>query len=406
MKIELELLDAKKSQEFLKYFIAQLKEKDGMPILLCNATAGFNEYNQYETLLEDTVPTNDNQTMMIDWKIIQNIDGTIPYIEAVSKSNISIENCSKHLYTFVQKVQTLTLSETKKEFFNRQYYCYINSSNLMGEYWLGSKIRIAPLYPNDEKLMNAERILVIDQLIEAIDQAHANQLAEEQADIISAQLSFLLDIGLYRPSMEERWIIHKDETTSEITNKRVRLGVWDFNSKREMPKKGEKSSLAKPEKSIFDIERFAFYDLNFPTETRKIFKALNQTDYQNKLAFEKACRLYRIALDLGRYHPTIGLSYMYGAIDSITQTTKKESGFSEFVRKYVTGVDNTLLETIHSKIRSAHWHGGEFYMGENESRMKDYMLNPTESIRFNISTEATRIMRLAILNWLFTEVVK
>jgi hypothetical protein len=93
--------------------------------------------------------------------------------------------------------------------------------------------------------MNAERILVIDQMIEAIDKSHSQQLGEEQADLISAHLSFLLDIGIYKPTSDERWVIHRDNISNKVTSKRFQLGIWDDNQPSSMPKKGELSPLGR-----------------------------------------------------------------------------------------------------------------------------------------------------------------
>lgn len=406
MKIELDVLDAGKSQDFLNYFIAQLKEKNKSPFL-GNASAGFNSSGQYETNIRDFIRTNDGRGTAIDWKITQNTDGTIPFVEAVSKSDIASKKCSDHINEFVNNVLKLTLSEKKETFFYRSYYCFIHGSNLNGEYWISPRLRIAPLYPKDDsKLINAERIIVIDQLVDAIDKTHSYQLGDERASLLSAQLSFLFDLGIYKPIREERWVISRNEDSKLIKNERKQLGIWDENQPDGMPNKGVICTLSTPIDSVYKHERCIGEDLAFPQETRKILKAVDATQYVNRLAFNRCCRLYQTALNAGRYHPTIKLSYMYGAIDSITQTTKNEKGFSEFMRKYYPSVTDEFLEFIHSKIRSAHWHSGEFIMGESESDWKETITNPDSHLRFNIIRNGHKALRTAILNWLFKEIVQ
>jgi len=141
MKIELDVLDAGKSQDFLNYFIAQLKEKNKSPFL-GNASAGFNSSGQYETNIHDFIRTNDGRGTAIDWKITQNTDGTIPFVEAVSKSDIASKKCSDHINEFVNNVLKLTLSEKKETFFYRSYYCFIHGSNLNGEYWISPRLEL------------------------------------------------------------------------------------------------------------------------------------------------------------------------------------------------------------------------------------------------------------------------
>ena len=405
MKIELHELDAGKSQDFLIYFIAQLKEKNKSPFL-GNASAKFNDSGQYETNIHDFIRTNDGRGTAVDWKITQNTDGTIPFVEAVSKSDIVTSECSDHINTFVNKVLTLALSEKKETFFYRSYYCFIHGSNLNGEYWLNSNIRIAPLYPEDDSShINAERIIVIDQVIEAIDKTHSYQLGDERASLLSAQLSFLFDLGIYEPVREERWAINYLEDGKDFKNERIQLGILDERKPEKMPSKGEICKLSNPTDSVYKYKRYMGDDLGFPKEIRKILRAIDATKYINRLAFNKCCRLYQIALNAGRYHPTIKLSYMYGAVDSITQTTGNEKGFSEFMRKYYPSVTDDFLEFIHSKVRSAHWHSGEFIMGDNESNWKESMINPDTHLRSNILRNGHKALRTAILNWLFKEIV-
>ena len=405
MKFELNELDAHKSQDFLNYFIAQLKEKNKLPFL-GNASAGFNDSGQYETFISDFVETNSGEGIAVDWKIVQNVDGTIPLVEAISKTSIDINTCSNHINKFFSEVLKLTLADKKETFYNRSHYCFIHGSNLNGEYWITSKLRIAPLYVDDNSmLINAERILVIDQLIDAIDKTHSRQLSDERASLLSAQLSFLFDIGIYKPVREERWTISHEKDVGEIKNERFQLGVWDEQRLDRMPVKGELCTLCKPTDTVYKYERCVGEKLGFPQETRKILKAVEATEYTKQLAFNRCCRLYQTALNAGRYHPTIKLSYMYAAVDSITQTTKNEKGFSEFMRKYNPSVTDEFLDYIHSKIRSAHWHSGEFIMGDNESNWKEPLTNPNSHLRFNILRNGRKALRDAILNWIFKEIV-
>ena len=407
MKIELEMLDSEKSQEFLAYFIAQLKQKNNSPFL-GNGTANFNENGQFVTLIEDFIPTNDGEGTAISWKITQNGDGTIPFIEVVSNSTILISNCSEYIHSFTNKVLKLALLKVKEKFFNRSYFCFIHGSNLNGEYWINKNTRIAPLYPNDDShLMNAERIIVIDQIVEAIDRSHSLQLGEEKSLLLSSQLAFLLNIGLYKPVQEERWVIYKEgDDCPGIKNKRLALGVWDENGQSSMPNKGELCPLSRPLDSVYKYERYIGEQLSIPQETRKILAAVDKANYKNKISFDKCCRLYNVALNAGMYHPTIRLSYLYGAIDSIAQTTKSYSGFSEFMRKYSPESTEEFLEFMHSKVRSAHWHSGEFVMGENESSWKEHLTSPNDHMRFTVLWDGTKQIRNAILNWVFDEIIR
>lgn len=406
MKINLDSLEPKKSQDFLNYFIAKLKEKNKTPFIGA-ASGGYNEKGQFETRIQDILKTNSGKDFSIEWKILQNNDGTIPFIEVISLTGDNPKECSEAINTFINDVLLNALANTKKEFFHRSYYCYLSSNRLSGEFWLSSKVRIAPLYLDDKSSQPiAERIIVIDQTINAIDLFHSRQLGEERAIQIAAQLSFLLDIGLYFPKREERWFVYKDPNTNENKNIRQLTGIIDPNIPSNMPKKREICDLSRPAESIYNLERYTFDGLSFPTETRIILHALENTETKNNLAFNRSCRLYQTALTIGSDYPTIKLAYLYSSIDSICKITGLFKGFSDFIIKFNPKVDRSILDLIHEKIRSAHWHTGLFYLGEDEPRSKEFILDRNNLIRYNLIHASHDIIRHAILNWIFQDIIK
>lgn len=398
MKVDLNISDPAKAEEFLQYFVSHLKTKR-KSLFLGSSKAKFNEKGQYEIHIQDFLETDEKTGVAADWIIIQNPDGSIPFIQ------VSVENCSNSVNRFLKEVLASAFSERKNLFFVRNHYCFIHGSNLCGEYWINSKLRLGPLYPDDDsKLINAERIIVLDQQITAVDKNHACQLGQETSIIIAARLSFIFDLGFYEPRQEKRWFIHQNEESKEVSNKRMSTGIWDTLRPSDFPKKGKLCKLNRPVDSVYKRDRYAGEDLSVPQETREIFKGFDQLDYKYQLAFNKSCRLYQTALIAGAYSPTIRLSYMYGAVDAICQTTSEHKGFSEFVKAYNLKVDNDFLEFIHGKIRSNHWHSGEFILGENESKWKENMLDKNAQLRFNIIREGHNMIRLALLNWVFDKI--
>ena len=84
----------------------------------------------------------------------------------------------------------------------------------------------------------------------------------------------------------------------------------------------------------------------------------------------------QLALTIGRYHPTVKLSYEYASVNALAQVLSDEyrGSFSNFVRNNIDEDEDSLLNFIHERVRSAHWHGGEFALGEIDYR-KDYLTN-------------------------------
>jgi hypothetical protein len=405
MRINLESLNPQKSQDFLHYFTAKLKAKNETSILLAGS-ARYNDSGQFESKIQDTIRTESNTDFPIEWKIIQNSDGTIPFIEVLPQSGDIPNECLTYVNEFINEVLINVFAEVRKKFFHRSYFCYLGSNKLKTEFWINSSIRIGPLFPDDTSIHPvSERILVIDQNVEAVDLLHSKQLSEERSIQIAAQLSFLLNIGLYTPRREERWFTFKDEETSVIKNLRQITGFSDSNCPTEMPKKGEILPINVTTESISRIECYTFDDLTFPKETKRILRAVEKVQGEQKLAFYRCCRLYQTGLSIGIYYPTIKLSYLYSSIDCICKITGQYNGFSDFILRFNPSVDKDLLDLIHRKIRSAHWHTGVFYLGEEESRFRDYILDREHILKFNLIQIAQVIIRQSIIEWIFQEIV-
>lgn len=405
MRINLEPLNTQKSQDFLNYFTAKLKAKNEISLLLAGS-ARYNDAGQFETKIQDTIRTESNTDLAIEWSIVQNSDGTIPFIEVLPLSGEMPNECLNHVNEFISEVLLNVIAEVRKKFFHRSYYCYLGSNKLKTEFWINSNIRIGPLFPDDGSFHPVtERILVIDQNVEAVDLLNSKQLSEERSIQFAGQLSFLLNIGLYPPRREERWFTFKDEEAGVIKNVRHLTGFTDTNCPTEMPKKGKILPINVATESIFRKECFTFDDLTFPKETKQIFRAVEKIEGEKKLAFNRCCRLYQTGLSIGNYYPTIKLSYLYSSIDCICKITGQYKGFSDFILRFNPSVDKDLLDFTHGKIRSAHWHSGVFFLGEEESRYRDYILDREHLLKFNLIQKAQVIIRQSILEWIFKEIV-
>jgi hypothetical protein len=406
MQFSLSSLDSSKSKEFIAYFAAAIKEKNKLPFLGA-AYAFFNAERQYETTIHDSIKSQAGTEYQVEWKIIQNPNGTIAKFEALTPIGTEPDQYKNEINQFVLKVMSNALSNTKKTFYHRSHYCYLGGVNLIGEYWLDSKTRIAPLYENDDSFQPiSEKVIVIDQKVDAIDSFHANQIGEENAIEYSAYISFLLDLGLYLPKREERWILFRDPITNNLVNKRYLTGISNEGQPVDMPKRGELLKVAQPFSSLFINYERSFYDgITFPKESKALIKALKLKGSINQQAFYRCCKLYQLAMCLGIDYPTVKISYLVGAIDAICQTTQIANGFSAFILKYIPKADKEFLDILHSKIRSAHWHSGNFFLGEDESKTKEFILDAVYHQRHNIMINSHTLIRSALVNWIFAEIL-
>lgn len=400
MKIDLTQLDIESSREFLEYFYAALRAKSGMPFSHPGSSRFSGE--GYLANLDDWLLTVGGEKVSITWQILLTPEGSAISVEALANEEIPQERWDSIASKFVSDILVSVVSGKKEKFFKRRHFSAISGSNLSGEYWL-SGYRFAPQFPDDEsRMISAERYLVIDQEIEAIDTWHADELADERAAMAAAHLSLITDIGITKPIHEYRWFLKSED--KEIVQFRESTQHIDLNVPVQMPSKGQLSELTTFEGSVFDHERYANNEFHCPTETRRILRGLRKANPAYKSAFNNCSMLYQLALTIGRYHPTVRISYECAAIDAIVQEfTNDYRGFSDYVRRNIDEDVDDLLEIIHGKVRSAHWHGGQFALGETDYR-RDSLTHPQKHLRFHLIREAHRVIRHSIFNWVMTEI--
>lgn len=399
MKRDLSELDIDKSKEFLDYFNAALRSKNNIPFP--PSGSGKFTHQKYEAYLTDWIDTIDGGKLSVSWRILLNLDGSAISVEAIADTEISSEKWEPIAHDFIGAILVSVLSGKKQTFFKRRHFSALSGSNLNGEYWLPG-YRFAPQFPEDDSyLINSERYLVIDQEIEAIDSWHADELADERAALASAHLSLITDVGIQKPVHEYKWFLKND---GELEQSRESTRHIDLNRPTEIPKKGTICQGVMFEGSVFEHEMAANNEFRCPTETRRLLRGLKKSNPAIQSSFDKCSLLYQLALTIGRYHPTVRISYEYASIDAIAQESSNEyTGFSDFIRKNLDENVDEFLDYIHSRIRSAHWHGGEFALGETSHR-SDFLTNPEGHIRFNVIREAHRIIRTSIFNWAMREI--
>jgi len=297
-----------------------------------------------------------------------------------------------------------TLAEKQKSFFRRSFFFYVGSQ-LDGEYWLPG-YRFAPAYPGDPSphLINAERITSIGQDIEAIDDMHAHALAYETGRRHAARLSLLLNTGLYGQEQTCRWGFPTLAGQSITESTRFQLG---FNHPTlhlgEMPPKGEICSLGKYQGSLAARYRIAGELLSLPQEARRILRGVDAADPFITDAFDRGARLYQVASVCGRLFPSVGLAYRVAAVEAVCKADQDCKSFGEFMKKYVTSNNNIggILEYLYGVARSAHFHAGEFPLGEFSRQFFFDPLMDSETVqRDELNRTCHELTREAIVNWL------
>jgi len=385
-------LDLEQSRMFVKYFMAAMKEP-GNPILPGNSSERF-ENGYY--LSEHSVSFEwKGEKIFINWLLKFNSDYTLNSISNLN--NVGNTDFELRISGLLNEVLQNVLSLKRNKYFRRKIYHTFSGTNFMGEYWLQGS-RFAQLIPEDHEchLVNAERLLVIDQKIEAIDDSNATEIANEKASELSSFLSFIMNIGLEVPNSEERFFLARDKDKFSMQRSSNQIISTD-HAVSEMPKKKELSPLGEFKGSVFD--RFPpMGSLVCPTETRKILAGISDSTEEIKDAFRRCCKLYQLALNVGRGYPTVRISYLCGAVEAIVKSNQEEYvSFSDFMTKY-SGENRELHSFIYSSVRSAHFHSGSFVLGEFD--FASHSMNPHASKISDDTMSAEAKMRFAIFNWL------
>lgn len=385
--------DLAKQRLFLEYLDAALMRHS-------DHSTGSNYYDENGNYIDESIfqITLEEGSGILHVIITASNDDNLISIEFESPDSEAVDKLTNKLI-----IESLgnALGASKKTFFRRVLFCYIGEQ-LDGEYWLGSNIRVAPVDPDDPnpQFANAERYISIDINIDAIDVFGAIVNANNRASTLAARLSLILDLGIYSPSSEQRWTVPGDfNSPCELRQ----LGYFNRGPElKEMPRKGKTCKLGKFEHSIHYRVRYLGEPVKFPKETRKLISAIDKSDSSIATAFDNCAFLYQLALNAGRYMPTVKISYLVAAIDALC---KSESDFrdpSSFIRHYAFPEHNIdhLLEFMHGSVRSAHFHAGEFPFGEFEqTRRLAIYSGSSKRISEHRYRECIKLIRAAIANW-------
>jgi hypothetical protein len=361
--------------------------------------------------------------------------------------------------SLIQEIITNDHNEELKKYTIRtysKYYCRhaITDSIVIN---IAPKFLIKPQPWSSREEPLSEQILMFDTEVDAVNIEHARNIAYNHTANVNAYLSVLLDCGFEMVNSEFRIFNIKNER-GVLQSMRFRTGVVDeelgllvkdnhyglkdlydqdqvdsynsgkialsFAGPREdggvdhystavldnssnndfldktfskhtlIPPAGSKDRVAPPHLS--DAPDFLDTSERLPAETRKFFKAIASLDVKKKDAFLACCRLYNLALTVGRRHPTLAQSYKVCAVEALGLCEQQK--FSEFmVAHSKPGFDKDLTDYFYS-VRSKHFHAGQFLFDE-------YNIEFQRNIAFSFNAKNadfgnfSRYIRIAIINW-------
>lgn len=401
MEIVLNIPRGQRQQEFVDYLNSALRQR----IASSTGSAGINEENLFESTVKGPFSI-DQSLIQLTWRLTKDSKGTLlKLVIEIADPSAAESNWKTAVYEFVTSVLTTALAEKRQKFFRRSFFFYVGPQ-LDGEYWLPG-YRFAPAYPEDPQphLINAERVVSIDLEIEAIDDLHASALAGEAAQRHAARLSLLLNAGLYRTEHTLRWGWLAFEGQPATESVRFYLGFMHPSlNLTQMPNKGERCALGGYKGSLAARYRVAGELQSLPPEARKILRGVDNSAPLVADAFDRGARLYQVATVCGQSFPSVGLAYRVAAVEAISKADNQCKGFSDFMRKYVSSQKEIegVLTYLYGVARSAHFHEGEFPMGEfSRSPFWFDPLMDSEAVqRDAFHRMCYELTREAIVNWL------
>lgn len=373
-------------------------------------------------------------------------------------------NLKYHALSLMEQIISGEHNGDYKKYTIRTYSKIFNAHPLRKEVLVNSdfKFLIKPLHWSSKNEPLTEQIVLLDTEVEAINIEHARSLAYNHSSDTNAYLSVLLDTGFEMVSSEFR--IFAIKQGSNFSLNRYRTGFVDFelglvikdnhygvkdinnldhvdsfhsgkmvlNPPIERDDGGLEFHLAhtidsmsnndflenlflnhkiairndnKKEPEYIPISETPHYpdhEIALPSDTRRYFKGIASLVAEKKEAFLSTCRLYNIALTLGRNHPTLSQSYKVCAVETLANL--EQVSFSEFmIKNSKKGFDKKLCDYFYS-VRSGHFHAGRFYFDE-------YAVNFQREVALTFQEKTadhenfSRYVRMAIINWIRKEIL-
>lgn len=402
LDFELNIPRGAKQRSFLDYLNAALRER--MPS--GTGTTRPRDDGLIESEFIGAFRAGDGSVPLC-FKAVREESGALLRIEvdATAETSTDVEWASP-VQEFMHSVMAAAFAENKTLFFRRVCFSYIGS-RLDGEYWI-SGWRFAPIWPGDDStLINAERVVSFDTNIDAVDMFHASRVAVCAAKRLAARMSLLLNVGLFAPANEVRWgLLTTGMSIEGDASRRFMAGfAMPSTDLVEMPKKGAACPLGHFTGSLNDRYRTAGENLCLPKEARRILRSIDDAEPRVVAAFDHACRLYQVAATLRATFPSVASAYRVAAIDAAVGGAGTRAAFARFIRQYVKSREDLepVITFLWRDIRSAHFHGGSFPLGEYDERAFFDMLPDTEGMQFaNTYSLSATVAREALVNWVLS----
>jgi hypothetical protein len=136
---------------------------------------------------------------------------------------------------------------------------------------------------------------------------------------------------------------------------------------------------------------------------------VDSADPELRLAFDSGARLYQVGAVIGGRFPSAGLAYRVAALDAISGANGRKDVLLDFARRHTAPSPDLeeLIEYLWGSVRSAHFHGGEFPLGEfSPVRFFEPFMDSVEATEDQLHRLCYALTREAIVKWVDNELAR
>jgi len=274
-----------------------------------------------------------------------------------------------------------------------------------GELWLSDTLRLGPPSKQDETVLIAPRVIIVDAHVDGIDKMDAGAALGVLCRELLTFLSVVLRLNVRLPTSGRAWTF-ADALRPEQSEIRW-LGYGEAGSPTEMPNKGQVRAipLETVRRPDFSIHGLWADDREFepPADIADLWKAFSDLDTERRRQFLQVASMWHLAISLGYEYQTTAFVWMVVATEALKppQPLFRDHNIYDVVEGLLGKRVAAVLRKDGfrpQEVRNAHLHRGEFRGSEFvQHMMMPSFQDPTFDSARRVLTDITQA---AIIEWL------
>lgn len=304
----------------------------------------------------------------------------------------------------IKRVNDRSRSAVKEQFL-KHGYLYYTGLPWCGELWLGDSLRLyRPSKQVNEPLLGP-RVILVDELVHAIDWVDANSAFAVRLRELSVFLSVVMDKAIQvSPNSSRVWVWIAD-AEGQVECDTRNLGYSEKEWPKEMPTRGQV-----PPVPLYEVHRPDFSrrsnvsqtELRLPADVHDLWQAFSQLPIERHWQFLQVGSIWQLALSLDDDHETMRFALMVAACEALKPSDRQFRDRNVYeVVEGLLGSSNAefLREQLQAQdVRNAHLHSGEF---RGDEFVQHIMMSSFQDPSFGFAgRDLRRITQATIIEWL------